>query len=182
MIEIVITDLELRVAQKMAQRCNLNLNSTENYKHGAGVDFDGNLEKQLIGQLGQLIGCKWKDGTILSYLQHRWVTNQNPKSPDVGSDVIGSNIDFKASLMRRSQDPETYNLGIKTKEKKPGMVYIQVLIGKEWDKAYLTGWATTEMFPCEPLTEGAWAGTYKIPVNQLNPLPPFKWNWFEGRQ
>lgn len=139
-------------------------------------------EDQLVGQIGQYVGSLWLSGSADSYLRSRWVANQNPTVGDGGSDLIGSNIDFKTSLVRSpDRDLLSYRLAVRPKERHQDWVYVLVLVTKMKPPdpvvAHLIGWAADYMLPKSPNDSGVFSGAFTIPARNLHPLPPFKWFW-----
>jgi len=148
-----------------------------------GGDRQATLKNdQLVGQVGQYVGSLWLFGSPDPYLRSRWVANQNPTVGDGGSDFIGSNIDFKASLARNpDRDLLAYRLAVRPKERHEDWVYVLVLVTEMKPPkpvvAHLIGWATDAMLPKRPNDSGVFSGAFTIPARDLNPLPPFTWFW-----
>ena len=136
---------------------------------------------QVVGQIGTYVGCKYFLGDIKDYRVSRYYANKAPTVGDGGSDITGSNIDLKASLVRNpSKDLLTYNLPVRLREMHVGWVYVLVLVEalqEKSAKAHLVGWASTAMLPDEPDAQGVFAGAHTIRAKDLNPLPPLR-RWF----
>jgi hypothetical protein len=135
---------------------------------------------QFVGQIGQLAGSLWHCGSPDPYIEAREKANLNPTEGDGGHDILGLNLDFKGSLMRRSRDPLDYRLIVRPRERHPGWIYVPVFIDRlpgKGDPAtvYLTGWATDEQLPPAD-KEGLFVGAHCIPIRELTPLPPFRWS------
>jgi hypothetical protein len=139
-------------------------------------------EDQLIGQIGAYAGHRYWYGHSQGYLQSRHVCNMYPDVGDGGSDIIGANIDFKASRVRSSTRPlEHYNLAVRKGERHTGNVYVLVLVETDFESAtaHLMGWATDEMFPEKPASDGPLAGAFCIRADALAPMMPLHWKWVE---
>jgi len=138
------------------------------------------LEDQVVGQIGQYVGSRWLQGNPLPYVQARWVANQNPTVGDGGSDILGSNLDFKASLVRTpGGDPLDYRLAVRPRERHDGWVYVLVLVTKlvrkEPVESLIVGWASDRMLPTRPESSGVFKGAFIINARDLNPVPPITW-------
>ncbi len=138
------------------------------------------MEDQLVGQIGQYIGSQWLYGSPRPYLEARYVANKNPTVGDGGSDIIGSNLDFKASLVRHpGRDPLEYRLAVRPRERHQGWVYMLVLVThltrKQPVKALLVGWASDRMLPQRPEDSGVFKGAFTINARDLHPVPPITW-------
>jgi hypothetical protein len=148
-----------------------------------GKDRKKNLKiDQLVGQVGQYAGSLWLFGSPDPYLQSRWVANQNPTTGDGGSDFIGSNIDFKASLVRNSsRDLLSYRLAVRPRERHDDWIYVLVLVTKLKKpnpvEACLIGWASDSMLPSHADTAGVFTGAFTLRAADLHPLPPLRWLW-----
>jgi hypothetical protein len=134
-------------------------------------------EDQLIGQIGPLVFCKHQFGTIEPYKVSRFYANLYPTKGDGGFDIPRCRIDVKTSLMRASPDPLDYKLLVRPHERHTGCVYVLVMVETLTPtiKAHICGWATDEMLPREPKTEGPFAGAYLLPASQLLPMMPMPW-------
>lgn len=137
---------------------------------------------QLVGQIGQYAGSKWMTGSAEPYRLSRWVANQNPDRGDGGSDILGSNIDFKASLVRRSdRSLLQYNLPVRPHERHGGWIYVLVLVTDLQPQvsavANLMGWVMDEDLPEQPNANGVFRGAYVVPAKNLKPLPKFSWSY-----
>ena len=139
------------------------------------------LQDQVVGQIGQYVGSLWLYGSSDPYMQSRWQANQNPTIGDGGSDILGSNIDFKTSAARKTDRPLlNYNLLVRPRELHENWVYILILVSaltKQQAQAHMIGWASDKMLPGEPQRQGVFAGAHALTASQLNPLPPFRWPW-----
>jgi len=139
-------------------------------------------EDQLVGQIGQYVGSLWLFGSTDSYVQARWIANQNPTVGDGGSDIIGANLDFKASRVRnKERDLLSYRLAVRPRERHTGWVYVLILVTKltrgEPVTAQMIGWAADAMLPVQPEISGVFQGAFTLPGHKLNPLPPIHWLW-----
>lgn len=134
-------------------------------------------EDAMIGQIGACIGSLWLTGSPTAYMTARWYANLMPSLGDKGSDLPALNVDFKTSLMRKSQNPMDYHLLVRPHERHNGVVYVHVLVDGVLEniKAYITGWATEDMLPKETVLSGPLKGAYKLAVPDLNPVPPLRW-------
>lgn len=144
-----------------------------------GDDRALNLEDdQVIGQIGNLALSLYFTGDNRLYKIARYVANRNPLVGDHGEDLIGSNLDVKASLMRRSQDPMTYHLLVRPWERHEDWTYILALVEPVVDGAtdvHLVGWASDNMLPDEPSMDNRFKGAYCMKATDLVPLPPVMW-------
>jgi hypothetical protein len=135
-------------------------------------------EDQLVGHIGMIAASKLLFGSREPYLTARWYANQYRYQGDGGSDVPGANIDVKTSRMRGGNDPLGYRLAVTAQERKCGTIYVLALVDSLEDKSAhvrLLGWATSDMLPDMPDTEGMFAGAYVLRAHQLNPLMPINW-------
>jgi len=169
---------EMAIIRKMAQAAEVGGCS----QIRKGSDRSDNLSvDQLVGQIGTYAGCKYLQGDIKDYRVSRYYANKAPTVGDGGADITGSNIDFKASAIRNSSKPmTTYKLLVRPRELHDGWVYILVLVSDLTDTsatANLVGWASTQMLPKSPESEGIFKGAYMLQAEDLSPLPPFRW-WF----
>jgi len=151
--------------------------------HIRGSDRQSTLkEDQLVGQVGQYVGSLWLCGSPDPYLRSRWVANQNPTVGDGGSDLIGSNVDFKTSLVRNpDRDLLAYRLAVRPRERHKDWIYVLVLVTQMKAPkpvvAHLIGWASESMLPKHPGNSGVFSGAFTLRAQELNPLPPFRWLW-----
>lgn len=134
-------------------------------------------EDAMIGQIGACVGSLWLTGSPTPYMTARWYANLMPSLGDKGSDLPALNVDFKTSLMRKSQNPMDYHLLVRPHERHKGVVYVHVLVDGVLEniKAYITGWATEDMLPDQTVLSGPLKGAYRLAVSELNPVPPFRW-------
>jgi len=148
-----------------------------------GADRQTTLrEDQLVGQVGQYVGSMWLFGSADPYMKSRWVANQNPTVGDGGSDIIGANLDFKASMARNpNRDLLDYRLAVRPRERHPEWIYVLILVTQMKKPkpvlANLIGWATDAMLPKTPSTSGVFSGAFTVKARDLHPLPPFQWLW-----
>lgn len=174
---VELTQSEMNLAKYHAVRAEIGGVSRirELKERGAALSED-----QVAGQLGTLAIHKYLHGHSQAYALGRYMQNKYPRQGDGGEDVLGLNLDVKTSLMRRSQDPLTYNLPVRPHELHPGWVYALALLPAEYETTWninLVGWATADMFP-EPEVSGVFKGAHVIPARELVPFPPIKYNWF----
>lgn len=137
-------------------------------------------EDQLVGHLGSIALHRYLHGNVTSYVYARHLQNRFPRIGDSGEDVLGANVDVKTSLMRRSQDPTTYNLCVRPRERHPEWVYVLALLPQNYESLrwlYLAGWLSDEELPAEPRAEGPLKGTYAVSATALHPLPPIRYRF-----
>lgn len=142
-----------------------------------GGDRKANLLRdQLIGQLGAYAGHRYLFGHGHLYAISRWYQNRNPCQGDGGYDIPGANVDFKASRVG-ARPLIDYSLHVRPRERRRGWIYILVGVDVQEDgaEAILAGWAREEELPREPDPDGVFVGAYSMPVRDLHPLPPFRW-------
>lgn len=138
---------------------------------------------QIVGHASAYAATKHLFGTPEKYAVSRWYAAMYPDRGDGGSDIPGANIDIKASMMRYSQDPLSYNLLVRPQERHDQTVYVHCLIPRfdqKPDRVVLTGWATDRMLPTTVCESGPLAGAYVLSVRSLNPLPPYRWWVYPG--
>jgi hypothetical protein len=170
MITITVTPSAMRTCCQNAEQSVLPRGSSGWEQR----TMDRRREDQIVAQLGHWAFCYWKDGDELAYLAHREACNELWWEGDGGTDVLGLNVDVKASLMRSSPDAWRYNLLCRSPE--PASVYVLALVPTEMDRVHLMGWATGEsLLETEPVSYGPLEGARAIPALQLFPLPPFRW-------
>lgn len=136
------------------------------------------LEDQIIGQMGQMALSLYWFGTPQPYLDARAYANAHPTEGDGGSDILDMNLDVKTSLMRASDDPFSYRMLVRPRERHEGNVYILALIPKLLKvdtQVNLVGWVADHELPKNPATMGQFAGAYLVTADQLHPLPPIRW-------
>lgn len=133
----------------------------------------------MVGQIGQYIGSLWLTGSDNDYLQSRFLANQNPEKGDGGSDILGLNVDFKASLMRnKSMDILSYRLPVRPRERHDDWIYVLVLVSSLKSSsavAHLVGWLFDEELPERPETRKPFDGAYVVRAKDLHPILPFNW-------
>ena len=137
-------------------------------------------EDQFVGQIGHAAGSIWWSGSMDAYLQAREIANAEPWKGDGGSDLQGVRIDFKTSMMRKSQDPSSYKLLVRPPERHKGCVYVLVLLPKfkveelgQGLNVYIVGWAKEEDLPPHTETEGIFEGAYLLDSSRLRPVGAF---------
>ncbi len=176
-VSVEVTKSELSLIGKMASAACIG-----GHSNIRGNDRMATLgEDQLVGQIGTYVGTKYMLGSAHQYMIGRWYANQHPNQGDGGSDIPASNIDFKASLKRYpKKDPLTYRLPVRPKERHEGWVYILILVDpitENGTTAHLMGWASDDMLPVDPESDGPFEGAHLITATNLKPLMPIKWAW-----
>ena len=135
---------------------------------------------QDVGQLGEMALSKYLGGTPLFYELTRTIRDLEPTQGDGGGDLLATNVDVKASLMRASVDPLRYRLLVRPRERHLNTVYVLALVAPDvWTtgNVCLVGWCTDRDLPQHPERAGPFAGAYCIPATQLKVLPPLHFNW-----
>lgn len=173
-IEIPVSEGMLRTAQRLGRAACIGGRSSV---RDAEDRMDALEQDQIVGQLGQMALSLWKDGHLGEYLIQRAVANADPLRGDGGSDLVGSNVDVKASLMRSSDDPLSYRLPVRPAELHDGWVYVLALVDPMMTRVWLVGWATSEdLEGVRPAIDGPFLGARCIPAVRLRPLPPIDWS------
>lgn len=133
---------------------------------------------QMVGQIGQYVLSLWLTGGREAYIQSRNAADANPMKGDNGSDILGTNIDIKASRIRKEHIPLlNYTLIVRPREYHPGWVYILALVkkAKPAHHVYLIGWATAEML-LPSGTDSRFGDAHVLPARDLHPLLPIRWD------
>jgi len=115
-----------------------------------------------------------KFGSPFRYLEARRKANANPTKGDGGRDYEHLDLDVKTSLMRRNQDPLTYNLYVRLAEHHPGWVYVLAMVQPPVDRppirVHLVGWCTTEDLWRPNDSDNPEEARYRRPANMLRPM------------
>jgi len=137
-----------------------------------------NAEDQLIGQLGEWAGCIWLRGSADEYFTRREEINKTPWLGDNGADVTGSNVDIKASFMRnRKMNILDYKLFVRPIDMHPNRIYVLALAyPDEPQTVYLIGWEKSSVLE-RNLVDTKFGKIHTRVAHELNPLPPFMWNF-----
>jgi hypothetical protein len=147
----------------------------------AGDAREANLDDdQLTGQMCEAAVSKLLFGSLQPYCVSRWHAGHHRFSGDGGSDIPGTNIDVKGSLMRYTSDPLAYNLLVRPRERHPGIIYVHCL--REAGKAlvHVVGWIPEAGMTSVPVPEDtnlhrSLVGSYLTPPKELLPMPPIRW-------
>ena len=173
-IHIKITPHDIKMAQFMAKKSEIGGVSR------IFTDRQDRLARQamdaLVGQLGTLAGYKYMTGGTDGYIRSRYMQNKTPHQGDGGEDIVGANIDFKASLWRYPEKP--YHLCVRPRERHEGWVYIHALVPQTTKEVLLTGWASDAELPAAPNADGPLAGAFALPLSSLHAMMPIQWRWF----
>lgn len=133
-----------------------------------------------VGQLGTLAGCialYGQEEGQKEYIRARELADKTPFKGDGGRDIEGKNIDIKCSYMRRSKNPEDYNLLIRPPEYHKDWIYILALATTidiediKTMRIYIVGWCRTNDLPANPESSGIFKGARKLSAKKLKKLP-----------
>jgi hypothetical protein len=155
----IYTDNAERLARQREYRITGMLGAYGYYKHHFGPEA---MSKFLIG---------------------RWVQNQFPRRGDRGYDIPALRLDIKSSLVRYADKKlEQYVLPVRPAERKDGWVYIFALVERLIAplRVFLVGYIEDGDMPSETQRYGAYKGAYTVPVSQLMPLQPMRWESISG--
>lgn len=173
-VRIQVQESMLRLAQEQGRLAQIGGASSVFPDHEERMDRIA--EDQVVGQLGQMALAIWKDGHLGAYHEQRSLANASPLKGDGGSDLVGANVDVKASLMRGSTDPMRYRLAVRPREMHGGWVYVLALVEPLMTAVSLVGWATSDDLASRGVeADGPFSGARCIPAGELRPLPPFDW-------
>ena len=173
-IRVPISPAELSFLQRHAQRAELGGRSSI---RGAEDRQDKLRQDQIVGLVGHFAGIKSLFGDVRLFRLQRHFADLYPAIGDGGSDVPGSNIDFKSSLITKPNLLD-YKLAVRGRERHRGMNYVLVLVELEPKPvAHLVGWASEASLPQTPESTGPFTGAYVLKASQLNPL--MRLTWFE---
>lgn len=109
------------------------------------------------------------------YILQREERNKNKYKGDDGSDLYlpeapDIKVDSKASTMRRSQDPLSYNLIVRPRDFHEESMYVLVLRPKTNEPVInIIGCATTNMLPNTTADHGVFKGAYVLSATRLTP-------------
>ena len=167
-----VTPSEMAYLQRCAQRAEIGGRSNIRGR----ADRAATLQRdQLVGMVGGFVGAKIIFGDVRLFRLQRFFADLYPNVGDGGSDIPGGNVDFKSSLVT-NPNLLSYRLAVRERERHAGTVYVLILIALEPSPvANLVGWASDEMLPAKPETEGPFAGAYVIPASALHPIMPLRW-------
>lgn len=121
-----------------------------------------------VGQLGQLGATLYLTGSDRAYVQSRDLADANPLKGDRGSDIPGYPIDIKSSFIKRYKDSHFWGLHVRPVERHPDNVYVLATVANELASfeeeiiVSLVGWAFEFDLPKTPVTEGLFAGAYRV--------------------
>jgi hypothetical protein len=136
------------------------------------------FEDQLIGQIGTFALSKYLLGNGMAYLQARYVAEKFPTRGDGGEDLIGLNIDIKATKHRYPEkSPLDYHLAVRGRERHKEWIYIFALVDPDKISIKLIGWASDRDLPDQVEQSGPLRGAYCIKAKNLKPLMPIKWQY-----
>ncbi len=189
MINIKLSEDQLRGALYHANlNCGQGIGGMKSQIHDDQTRKERMRTDQAVGQVATCAVAQYLHGHTSTYFTTRFHRNQNPNSSDNGYDLGCANLDVKGGFMRYWTDPRKYGLLVRPYEVHEGWVYIHCLLQHDtenpddWIDVHptitLTGWATAEELPSTPIAEGKLKGALEIPVPELHPLPPLKYNWF----
>ena len=189
MISIKLSQDQLRGALYHAQlNCGQGIGGMNSQIHATPLRRQRMGADQATGQVAMCAVSTYLHGDASRYFTTRFFRNLDPDISDGGYDLGCANIDMKGSFMRYSKDPANYNLLMRPEEVQDDWVYIHCLIHhanedpKTWvdtpPTIYITGWAASADLPDTPVAEGHLKGALKIPVPNLKPLPPIRYDWF----
>jgi len=178
LVHIPMTQDLLRLAQRQSKLACIggrsNIREDDDRQDNLSID-------QTVGQIGQIALALWKDGHVGEYLSQRAAANAYPTQGDGGSDLLGSNIDVKASRLKRDADPLRYRLAVRPAELHEGWMYVLCLVEPMLTSATLVGWATAEeISEWGPETDGPFAGAYTLQATDLHRMPPIDWTRRSG--
>lgn len=143
---------------------------------------------QFVGQLGTLALCRHHLGEAAGFAEWargRELANRAPTSGDNGGDIIGCNVDVKASLARYPGKAITsYSLPVRPRERHAGHVYVLAMVQvddpaappENWTHAdvHLMGWISDDEMPAGG-NDPRFGDASTVRANDLHPLPPLRW-------
>jgi len=178
LVHIPMTQDLLRLAQRQAKLACIggrsNIREDDDRQDNLIID-------QTVGQIGQIALALWKDGHVGEYLSQRAAANAYPTQGDGGGDLLGSNIDVKASRLKPDAAPMRYRLAVRPAELHEGWMYVLCLVEPMLTSATLVGWATAEELSDEGADEyGVFAGAYTLQATELHRMPPIDWTRKSG--
>lgn len=152
----------------------------------SGQDREDHLMlDNFLGLIGNYVGALWRDGDTRAYIDQRHQQNRFPTQGDGGYDLPRCRIDFKTSMMRGSADPLDYNLLVRPFERHNENVYVLLLTRPfefenlkhiEQINVEIAGWYDDrDLGSRKPETEGIFQGAYKVPVVELYPIIPLRY-------
>ena len=176
-IHVPISASEYSFLQRHASRAELGGRS---HIRGAADRADKLKQDQLVGMVGAFAGTKTLFGDVRLFRLQRFFADLYPSVGDGGSDIPGSNLDFKSSAITANKDLLSYRLAVRQRERHENMNYVLVLVELEpRPVAHLVGWASEEMLPQTVEADGPFAGAYVLKAAQLNRL--MRLTWFDER-
>ena len=160
---------------------NSSIGGSSNVRKGQERQ-DSLSEDQMTGHVGAAMFCWLMYGNIYAYKVARWYADRYPTEGDGGSDLPGTNIDVKSTLIRNLDKPLlTYRLCVRPRERHPDTVYVQTLVlppdpdNSIWTVMFV-GWAHESELPEQVEASGDFKGAYVLPVSRLNPVMPIIWS------
>ncbi len=147
-----------------------HIRTTGDRKNNLSVD-------QLVGQYGTYALTQYLIGNVESYFDLREEMDKNPTVGDGGCDIVGTKIDIKTSLMRKSKNPLSYRLAVRPRERHPDWIYVLGLIPSIEPpiEVYLVGWEKDDNLNSHFQTEGVFAGAYTVMASELKKIPNKTW-------
>ena len=171
--------------------------------HLRHVEERGRTESidSFVGNMAALMASVHLFGDKKKYEDAAWVANKFPAMrkvlkndvlDDGGCDIIGLNIDFKASLIRNeNKNLLSYNAPVRPHEFYSTHIYLfifmEALEGKTDDekiscvdwRSHIMGWCVGQDYiddhGQEPNGTGVFEGAHVLPVTALNPVIPWVW-------
>lgn len=175
--QVITVVIYKREMEKVREEAKKAVDSIKGYRTIRDQRDKAELEKDIfIGLLGEYGGVKHLFGDTSLFFKGREKINKDPVAGDGGSDVLGANIDFKASAVPYNQSLLHLHLIVPEKEYRPETVYVFAGVDIKEDEAIvrLVGWEVGR-----DLKRGIfqlYPDRYAKKLREINPLLPVRWN------
>jgi hypothetical protein len=178
-VTFTFTVEEQEVVKHMAEQCWLGSDDATIATHGTKQhDTSQYLIDQETGQYGELALHQFffgKTDGMNRYILQREERNSDKYKGDQGSDLWypeapAIRVDGKATTMRKSQNPISYNLVVRPRDWHENTIYVLLMRPKTEPIMKVVGWALTNELPDTLKSSGIFEGAYVKRAGSLNAM------------